>query len=184
MDEIMSFELDWAAPIVPGHSMLGLVLGTPRNEVLQSLLGQPRGNGAGTIVLRNSPQLRVDSSEQDLISLRATAITPVNYSWQNEVSRLVFRAERLSSIIVERLRGDESYAYRGVLFGKVSLGSPVAELLEFCPVEYDDAEEWFYPTGNASGFVVGGEGDCDLAADPQQRITLIRVFSERGSTAP
>jgi len=162
---------------------MGLVLGAPKHEVLEALLSHSLGEGSDLIVFRNSPKLRVDTSEEGVIYLKAAEIKLVNYSWQNEVSRLIVKADRLFSIIVQDLPGEESFLYRGLLFGKVGLGSEVADLLEFCDLEFDDADEWFYPPGNASGFVVAGEGSCDLSANPRQRITFIRVFSERGNTS-
>jgi len=53
--------------------MLGLALGTAQREVLEWLLAQPRGDAPDTILLPDSPQLRVDSSKADVIELRAAA---------------------------------------------------------------------------------------------------------------
>jgi hypothetical protein len=198
----VSIELDWAAPIIPGHSAMGLTLGTPRRAVLRALhsyLLVPeawwvrllRGifpstwrPGSDIIVFPSSPKLSVDNSASGIVYLRAVEIKPVNHSWQNRLTRLVFKADRLDGIIFESLLGDESFSYRGLLFGKAGLGSAVAELLEFCNLEYDEAEEWFYPTDRETGLdikglLVAGQGARGLSENPQQRITFIRVFVER-----
>lgn len=174
----MSFDIDWAAQIIPGSSMMGLEIGIAQGDVIQAL--SRHAVGADVVRFKNSPELLIDSSEENVIYLRASEIRHVNYSWQNEVSRLVFRTGKLSSITVETPIGEESLAYRDVLFGRVGLGSPVSNLLEFCDLEYDSAEEWFYPIGNTSGLVVAGRA-CDLSVDPNQAITFIKVFAERSS---
>jgi hypothetical protein len=199
----VSIELDWAAPIIPGHSAMGLTLGTPRRAVLRALhsyllvreawwVSQLRAivpsawrPGSNSVVFPNAPKLWVDSSENAVVYLRATEIKPCNHAWQNRLARLVFKADRLEGIIVDSLRGDESLSYRGLLFGKAGLNSPVADLLEFCDLEYDEAEEWFYPTDTVTGLpieglLVAGQGAQDLTEYPTQRITFIRVFAARG----
>jgi hypothetical protein len=86
------------------------------------LLSHSLGEGSDLIVFRNSPKLRVDTSEEGVIYLKAAEIKLVNYSWQNEVSRLIVKADRLFSIIVQDLPGEESFLYRGLLLAKSGPG--------------------------------------------------------------
>ncbi|WP_259600381.1 hypothetical protein [Burkholderia thailandensis] len=58
---------------------------------------------------------------------------------------------------------------------KVGLGAKVADLLEFGPLEYDDADEVFYSDG-LGRLEVAGNDSCDLSVNPNQVVAYIKIF--------
>ena len=66
-------ELDWAASIVPGRSMLGLNLGLSQTEVMSlvesSRVASPRGDGEFLIQFKNSPVLMVKPANNGIVLL-------------------------------------------------------------------------------------------------------------------
>ena len=170
----MTDELDWAAPIEPGHGMLGLTLGAALDAVkarMESHCGPLRG----AVTFPNSPRLIVDDGKEGVILLRAADLGNLTYAWQDVLVRLIFEKDVLASIVVLGVRGDETFAYRGKIRSKVGLGSRVADLSEFGSLAYDDAEEVFICSG-LDGLEVGGSSACDLSIDPLQVVTFVRVF--------
>ena len=164
--------------------MLGLELDAPRHDVMARLRAQAPEGAPDIVVFRDSPRLRVDNPRGNMLELRAIDMKHVTYAWHNLVATLRFESDRLASIRVMMPALDESFAYQGRMFGKIGLGSRVADLLEFCPLAYDNAEEWFYPTDEVDGLIVGsGVDDQDLAADPEQRIASIIVL-KTAATSP
>lgn len=170
----MTYNLDWSAPIEPGSSMLGLQLGMTFADVQALFKFDSTSERRATGIL-NSPRLIVDSDKEGSILLRAADMDNVVYDWQNVLVRLIFDHGVLTLMIVQFSKGDEAYRYQGKIFGKVGLGSQVSEMLEFAPLEYDDAEEVFYSNG-LKGLELGGSNACDLTANPSQIITSIRIF--------
>lgn len=162
--------IDWAAPVVPGHGMLGLTLGMTLDSV-RDLLGED-----GSIIeVSNSPRLTVDYSKSGAVLLRASDLGSSTYDWQNVVARMLFEGNELTGIIVLGDRGNEAFAYKGKLFGRVGLGAPVSELLEFGPIEYDDVDEVFF-SDQWGAVEIGGAGACDLSANPAQVVTSLKVY--------
>ncbi|MFS8048044.1 hypothetical protein [Rhizobium sp. BR 314] len=170
----MTYNLDWSAPIEPGNSMLGLQLGMTFANVRALFEFDSTSESRATSFL-NSPRLIVDSDKEGIIFLRAADMDNVVYDWQNILVRLIFDHGALKLMIVEFSKGDEAYRYQGKIFGKVGLGSQVSEMLEFAPLEYDDAEELFYSNG-LKGLELGGSNACDLTTNPSQIITSVRIF--------
>ncbi len=99
----------------------------------------------------------------------------VEYDWQNVLARLVFKKNVLESIIVESIAGAAGCSYKGRILNKVGLGEKVSELLEFGPIEFDDAEEVFY-SDNLKGVEVAGDDSCDLSINKNQIVTYIKIF--------
>ena len=172
----MTMKLDWAAPIVPGRSMMGLNLGMTFLEVERMLFDNNLPDQAGYIQFENSPVLKVDSTEKGMIVLRAKDVRVVNYSWQDDVSRLIFEDDQLSDIVISALLGEESMQYKGLIFNKAGLGSLVSDLFTYGSWGYDSGEELFYPLNEPEGILIGGSSACDLSEDPQQIISFIRVL--------
>jgi hypothetical protein len=170
----MKEELDWVAPIEPGHAMLGLTLGVGLDAVRAQLKSQG-GQLHSSATSYNPPRLVVDDSKEGVILLRAADMENVTYAWQDVLVRLVFDNGVLTSIVATGGRDSEGYAYQGKIHGKVGLGSPVADLQEFGSLEYDDAEEVFVCSG-LTGLEVGGSTACDLSVNPSQVVTFVRVF--------
>ena len=172
----MTMKLDWAAPIVSGRSMMGLNIGMTFLEVERMLFDRNLPDQSGYIQFKNSPVLKVDLTNKGAIVLRAKDVAIVNYSWHDEVSILCFEDDRLSTIMVSTLLGDESMQYKGLIFNKAGLGSLVSDLFTYGSWGYDSAEEFFYPVNEPEGILIGGSSACDLPEDPQQIITFIRVL--------
>ncbi|WP_157654110.1 hypothetical protein [Burkholderia ubonensis] len=170
----MMEKFDWDAPIEPGRKMLGLTLGLGISAVRKFLGG---GGVYSHLVtdFHHSPRLVADCSKDGVILLRSKDMGDVIYDWQNVLARLVFEHDVLTSIIVQSREGGEAYRYKGKLLNKVGLGSPVADLLEIFPLEYDDIDEVFY-SDEVAGLEVGGSSACDLSEDPFQVVTFIRIF--------
>jgi len=164
-------KFDWNAPVEPGRGMLGLRLGLSLNSV-RSLLGEA-GN-----VMANTPGLTVDYKSEQLAVLRAINMPNCQYDWQNIMTRMMFEDGVLCGIMVHGNLGDEAYIYKGKLFEKVGLGSPVSELLEFGRFEYDDVEEVFY-SEQWGGIEIGGVGVCDLTTNPEQVVTTFKVYQPK-----
>lgn len=171
----MTIEFDWAAPIEPGRSMLGLTLGMSIESVKEALERCVIDN-EHTIAFRNSPKILADHCKEGLILLRAANIKDVVYQWQNVLCRLVFSQGHLSCIIVKAIVDDRECHYKGKMFGKFGLGSKIADLLEYGTLEYDDAEEVFYPDESLAGMEIGGMGACDLSTRPDQAATSIKIY--------
>jgi hypothetical protein len=169
----MTEKIDWAAPIEPGRGMLGLNLGMTLSTA-RALLGED-GN---IMAFANSPRLTVDYSEDGLILLRAADMDNCNYDWQNIVARLIFESGRLVGIVALGDRDNDAYAYKGRLFNKVGIGTPVSDLLNIGPIEYDSAEEVFF-SDKWSGVEIGGSDACDLSVNPTQIITFFRVYASK-----
>ena len=150
--------------------MLGLTLGVSL-DCVRSLLGTD-GN---IIALPHSPKLIVDYKNEQLAFLRAKEMMNCHYDWQNIMARMMFEGGALVGMMVHGSVGDEAYTYKGKLFGKVGLGSPISELQDFGRFEYDDVEEVFY-SGQWIGIEIGGAGACDLSVDPSQHVTSFKVF--------
>lgn len=166
----MTEKIDWIAPVEPGHGMLGLTLGLSLSSV-RALFGE---NGS-VVTFPNSPKLTIDYNKDGAILLRAADLKDQKYDWQNIVARLVFEDDVLIGIIVLGNRGNEAYAYKGKLFGKIVLGAPVSDLLEFGSIDYDDTEEVFF-SDQWNGIEIGGAGACDLFVNPAQLITSFKVY--------
>jgi hypothetical protein len=167
----MTEKFDWAAPIEPGHGMLGLTLGLSLSSIRARL-----GENGSVIMLPSSPKLTVDySSKEGAVFLRATDLNDCKYDWQNIVARLIFEEDVLVGIVVLGGQGNEAYSYKGKLFGKIGLGSPVSDLLEFGSIEYDDVEEVFF-SNQWNGIEIGGAGACDLSFNPRQLVTFLKVY--------
>lgn len=166
----MMERLDWAAPVEPGRGMLGLTLGLSLASV-RTLLGED----GKVVTFPNSPRLTVDYSKRGVVYLHASDLGEPTYEWQNVVARLIFEEDELTGIIVLGDRGNEAFAYKGKLFGKIGLGSSVSELLAFGSIEYDDVDEVFF-SDQWSGIEIGGAGACDLSGNPEQVITLFKVY--------
>lgn len=164
----MKNKFDWSAPVEPGFGMFGLALGLSVDAV-RSMLGD-----AGNIVA-NSPKLMVDYKSNQLALLRAIDIMDCQYDWQNIMARMMFEGGVLSGIRVDGNLGFEAYAYKGKLFNKIGLGSPVSDLLEFGRLDYDDVGEVFY-SEQWGGIEIGGSGACDLSTNPGQVITTFTVY--------
>ncbi|MXN76292.1 hypothetical protein GR157_16285 [Burkholderia sp. 4701] len=171
----MMEKFDWEAPIEPGHKMLGLTLGLGISAV-RKFLGIDGVSSHSVAEFPNSPRLVIDCSKDGIILLRSADMGDVTYDWQNVLARLVFERDVLTSIIVVSRGDDEAYRYKGKIVDKVGLGSPVGDLLEIFPFEYDDIDEIFY-SDEVAGLEVGGASACDLSEDPFQVVTFIRVFN-------
>jgi hypothetical protein len=170
-------KLDWAAAIVPGKSLMGLILGTSQSDVMASFLAHSLDPSNPTLIkFQNSPVLLVDSDKAGVIILRAAELKGINYAWQNEVASLIFDDSKLVNIIVTSVWGGEEIQYQGKLFNDIGLNSLVSDLLNFCELEYDSADECFYPSGEIAGLIVAGPGSCELSVDPKQIISFIRIF--------
>jgi hypothetical protein len=171
----MRMRLDWAAPILPGHSIAGIPFGMPLEQLLSALKANST-DGGGPPVLRfaNSPLLRFEQ-EGESLRLRAIEI-PKNYDWQDVVMRLGFKDGMLSFARVDRVHWD-GYSYNGKLFDDIGLGGQVRSLCRHLePCLYDDAEEWFYFGRSSDGVRVAGSA-CSLEQDPEQVIGTICVAS-------
>ncbi|MHA6825329.1 hypothetical protein ACQUJV_03825 [Ralstonia pseudosolanacearum] len=166
--------LDWAAPIEPGKTMLGLTLGEKIESVLEKL-GVGGESSREVITFPNSPHMRVDCSKDGVIFLRVVGMENTVYAWQDVFARLIFDQGLLKSMVVLAHIGDSACQYQGKIFEKVGLGSRVADLLEYGPLEYDEADEVFHSL-SLTGFEVAGASSCDLLTDPEQVVTFIRIF--------
>ncbi len=169
----MSTPIDWAAPIEPGRGMLGLTLGMPLSEVRHRL-----GDPGTTRTFANSPRLTVEDRAPGAINLRAADIENTAHDWQNIVARLIFEQGELAQIVVSGDLHHAQHLYKGQLFGNIGLGAPVADLLAYEKFQYDDVEEVFF-SERLPGLEVGGAGACDLAVDPAQAVTSVKVFRSR-----
>lgn len=177
MTRTMTITPDWAAPIIPGESMMGFTLGTSRSDVLAALMAHRCDFWHRKwIRFANSPVLIADTSEGDLINLRGAAIKKLHYPYQNELARLVFKDGHLSTIIVSPAAMDDNEThYHGKLCDKVGLLSPVADLMAYGQFEYDPDDEEFYPVSGLDGMIVCSGRASDLVAVPDQVITFIRI---------
>lgn len=169
----MSTQIDWAAPVEPGRGMLGLSLGMRLSEV-RDLLGGP----GTTRTFANSPRLTVEDRAPGAIILRAADIENIAHDWQNIFARLIFEQGELAQIMVSGDLHHAQYRYKGKLFGNIGLGAPVADLMAFEKFQYDDVEEVFF-SEQLPGLEVGGAGACDVAVDPAQAVTSVKVFRSR-----
>ena len=170
-------KLDWEAAIVPGKSLMGLSLGMSQSDVMASLLAHSFDPSNPTLIkFENSPELLVDSAKDGVVILRAAELKDINYAWQNKVASFIFDDSKLVSMIVTSVWGGEEIQYQGKLFGGVGLNSLVSDLLNFCELEYDSADECFYPSSEIAGLIVAGSGSCELSIDPKQIVSFIRIF--------
>ena len=171
----MTNKLSWAAPILPGNSMMGLSLGLSADEVASMLRCYLIDSANENVVkFENSPLLMIDTSKLGVIVLRALEIGQINYEWQNEALTMIFTNSILTSLIAHGL--PESAQYQGKLYDTVGLGVSVTKLQTICNLEYDSAEECFFPVASDIGLVVAGSGSCDLTVDGDQKINFIRIF--------
>ncbi|WP_155635902.1 hypothetical protein [Burkholderia stagnalis] len=165
--------IDWEAPIEPGRTMLGLPLGLSR-DAIRKLIGCDGVTLQRTVKFHNSPRLLIDCRKPGVIFFRAADMEDVVYDWQNVLARLVFKKDALESIMVESDVGGAGYEYKGRILNRVGLGAKVADLLEFGPLEYDDADEVFYSDG-LGRLEVAGDDSCDLSVNPNQVVAYIKI---------
>jgi hypothetical protein len=173
MEPAMTEGIDWTAPVRPGRGMLGLNLGLPLSAV-RALLGE-NGN---IVTFPNSPKLIVDYKSEGLILLRAADSSIRNYDWQNVVARLIFEKNELVGIIALGGPTNSPYEYKGKLFDKVGLGTPVSDLLNFGPIEHDNVEEVFF-SEEWKGIEIGGSDSCDISVNPTQVITFFKIYADK-----
>ncbi len=178
MVQHLATSLDWAAPVVPGQSMMGLSLGLSYAEVLAALYAHRVDDVASTCIrFANSPLLIVDAPDHDGIILRGSDVRVVNYPWQNVLATLAFRDQCLTNILMRNCLQHEELHYLGRLHGDVGMGSRVADLLKYGVFEYDEAEEWFYPVSGPIGLLVAGGEACSLEEAPDQTICTLHILS-------
>ncbi|MDB0573848.1 hypothetical protein LBW59_24180 [Ralstonia solanacearum] len=177
----MTEGINWAAPIEPGKTMLGLSIGM-RVESVKKMLRVSGESSCEVIKFQNSPRMLVDCSKDGVILFRAADVVNAVYAWQDVFARLIFDQGILRSIIVLTHIGDDAHQYKGKMFDRFGLGSRVADLLEYGPVEYDEADEVFFSL-SLKGLEVAGTSSCDLSTDPEQTATFIRVFQSESYVA-
>lgn len=165
----MNINLDWSAAIKPGEGMIGLTLGAPLSAVRDALVG----NG-DFVTFDNSPNLTIDSTRPGALIIRATDLLDHPHDWQSMLARLIFKDDKLATIIVDGLKGNDTYAYKGKFSESIGLGSRVSDLLALGPIDFDSAEEVFF-SEQWRGMEVGG-GSCDLTDDPFQVINFLKVY--------
>lgn len=75
-------------------------------------------------------------------------------------------------------KGDqaEPLIYQGKLPGGLGLGDKISRVADFCALEFDDAEEWFYASWDEGLAELSGWGGT-LLDQPDQLITAIAVVA-------
>ncbi|PRC90657.1 hypothetical protein [Solimicrobium silvestre] len=176
---MMNLELDWAAPIVPGQSMMGLHLGMSYSDVLTALqfyrVDVSEGNNDFLVRIKNSPLLLVEMLSDGII-LRDTISKSPNATSFDKLFVMGFKEGVLVHLMTSLIYGASFDYYKGLIFGKVGIGSPVANIRKFCEVEFDSGDELFYPIDDAFvGFSIGGSCSS-LEEDPDQLVSYIRIY--------
>jgi hypothetical protein len=175
-------DLDWAAEIVPGQSMLGLNLGIPQTEVM-SLLESSRVTGGAhgefLIQFKNSPLLSMQPMNRG-IALFDKRMLQSEKPPHFEAFSIGFSVDGVLVHLAARwLHGDPPNYYKGLLWGEVGIGSRVVMVTKHCELEFDPGDEVFYPTEQRfAGLSIGG-GERSLEKEPDQRIGYIRVYTPK-----
>jgi hypothetical protein len=162
-------DLDWTAPIIPGHSVFNLNLGLSYAEVVDIL--KLYETSEGFIQLKNAPLMALRKNKN---SIQFRKLESQNYDWQYEVILLYFVNDHLESIVVD---DDIFYIYKGSIFGAVFLGDEIRELQKYVELMYDDYDEVMraFENGKVIGLELYGSC-CDLSVDPDQKIGGLRVY--------
>lgn len=171
--------LDWSAPIIPGISMMGLMLGVSRREVLEVLRSHKvgRGNLDGSIVVQfqNSPRLGLEQSADAIILRDRTSRAP-HSSTLDEMFLMGFKDDVLVQLVASLIHGSSLEYYKGKIFDEVGLGTPVSILTKYCEIEFDSDDELFY-SNDQQCIGLGIGGSCSsLEDDPEQSVSYIRVY--------
>ncbi|MFZ6876253.1 hypothetical protein ACO0LF_29670 [Undibacterium sp. Di27W] len=174
------FELDWAAPIIPGKSMLGLYLGMTYVDVLDILRSyevvDDKNGSCFLIKIKNAPTLLVDQVNDGII-LRDAFSKMSNSTTFDKLFVIGFRDGVLTHLMTSLIYGASLDYYNGVIWGEIGFGSRIADIGKFCEIEFDPGDELFYSVDkNFSGFSIGGSSSS-LDEDPEQRVSYIRVYA-------
>lgn len=162
-------DLDWTAPIIPGHSVFNLNLGLSYAEVIDILKFYETAEGF--IQIKNAPLMALLKKKN---SIQFRKLEPQNYEWQYEVVLLYFVNDHLESIIID---DDIFYIYKGGIFGDILIGDEIKSLEKYVELMYDDYDEVVraFEHGKVIGLELYGSC-CDLSVDPDQKIGGLRVY--------
>ncbi|GLR12977.1 hypothetical protein GCM10007907_17670 [Chitinimonas prasina] len=176
----MKLNLDWAAPVVPGRTMMGLGLGMGENEVWSLLeegrVGSKDGDGKFQVKFTNSPLLLVEPAIGGAVLRDVNSNNPNTHEF-DEVFSMGFKDGLLMHLVASLTYGASLCHYKGKMWNDIELGSPVALILKYCEVEFDSGDELFYPV-NAEffGFSIGG-ASSSLEEDPSQTVSYMRIYA-------
>jgi len=167
----MMTHLDLDAPIISGQSAAGFQLGMNVRDIAALLSTAERSERLPTPINAHL----------------STGRTFVVTNAADEI-RTVFFGEHVRLGFNER---DELYyillsgEYRGLYLAKFGIGSPMKDLNELHPLEFDDGDEMNYPEGQQACGVSFGGSCAPLETDPAQIIACITVHDwSRKSVTP
>jgi len=172
-------KLDWAAPIVPRESCLGLTLGMTLSMVEQALVncrvGQNDSEG-WLIQFDNSPVLRVNKVENGFKLLDSDLQEKFKNPLHSQLCGLSFDSHGYLDAITLREKS-EALNYLGKFQG-VGLGDRISKLNEIDLWHHDWGNDVVYPTNpDYIGLEVGA--DESIEDEPNQTIWFMIVFKPK-----
>jgi len=163
--------LDMDAPVVSGRSAAGFQLGMNSCDIESLLPAAYRSTRLPTPI-----NLQLATGETFVVTNAAGKIQTVFFG---EHVRLGFN-ER-DELYYISVSGD----YRGLYLAKFGIGTPMKDLDELHPLEFDDGDEMNYPEGQLACGVSFGGSCSPLEVDPAQLISCITVHDwSRQSALP